>query len=277
MQHRRKLGFTLIELLVVIGIIAVLVGILLPTLTRARSAAARTSCLSNQRQLMMAVVMYQNRYRNFLPPTITGGGNPGASHRLYHPDPVVNTRGAYQNWVLLGILYGSGIMVKTPAPSDPPPFMFYCPVQANPLLRHPDGWYPSIKRGGYAYRISADTAISPFVGTNELKELKAAGRGRFRRIMAITSDIIYADAGFGGLDMSVWSHDQPPFVCAGYSDGHAEPVRVPEKVYKLAIRKVNPGSTGSILNKSDAMCMGIFNACDTKDFKQLETWLNTLP
>ncbi|MDB5290726.1 MAG: epsG 2 [Phycisphaerales bacterium] len=63
----RGWGFTLVELLVVIGIIALLISILLPVLSRAREQAKRVQCLSNMRQLGMAVLMYANEHHDLMP------------------------------------------------------------------------------------------------------------------------------------------------------------------------------------------------------------------
>ncbi len=60
-------AFTLVELLVVIGIIAVLVGILLPTLGRARQSASKVKCMANLRQMGTALVMYTGENKGTLP------------------------------------------------------------------------------------------------------------------------------------------------------------------------------------------------------------------
>jgi prepilin-type N-terminal cleavage/methylation domain-containing protein/prepilin-type processing-associated H-X9-DG protein len=79
-RPRRRGAFTLVELLVVIGIIALLLSILLPSLNQARENAKQVQCLNNLRQLGMAFMMYANEHKGNLPIRNTSNG---AGHKQW--------------------------------------------------------------------------------------------------------------------------------------------------------------------------------------------------
>ena len=82
-RPRRAPGFTLVELLVVIGIIALLISILMPALRKAHETANGVKCMSNQRQIMQAFLMFAVDHKNRLPGNFTDFANPDTDKRAW--------------------------------------------------------------------------------------------------------------------------------------------------------------------------------------------------
>ncbi len=74
-RRKNQFAFTLIELLVVIAIIAILAGMLLPALHRAREMARRTKCGNNIRQIALAITMYATSYGGSFPTSASEKGS----------------------------------------------------------------------------------------------------------------------------------------------------------------------------------------------------------
>ena len=80
-SRRPATGFTLVELLVVIGIIALLISILLPSLSKAREQGQKIKCLANIRSLQMAITMYANENKQYVP-AVNWGNNPTVNGKV---------------------------------------------------------------------------------------------------------------------------------------------------------------------------------------------------
>ena len=100
-MSQRRSGFTLIELLVVMVIIALLVGLLLPALGRAREEARKTQCRSNLRQIGLAMNIYCNDNKSWTPVIygylggMQGGAINGYGHAIFRHVGTLGTSAAY--------------------------------------------------------------------------------------------------------------------------------------------------------------------------------------
>jgi prepilin-type N-terminal cleavage/methylation domain-containing protein len=222
-MHKRH-AFTLVELLVVIGIIAVLVGLLLPSLQRARSAANRTVCLSNQRELMAAVAMYANQSKGAYPPGLDGANAYQNNFVFRHPSALDAAYSGFNppkrpynidGWCLLGYVFITGV-IKDPR-------AYYCPEHKGSFT-YPDAWEDTQSKFiNYSYRFA-----------RQLKPPRLGGP-QLRGTKSVTMDHFGFTFGTFGTPAS-WPHTKPPGIVVGYSDGHAQYWPMSEEDYRDTIK-----------------------------------------
>ena len=106
MRRSKSPAFTLVELLVVMGIIALLISILLPALSKARNAAQTIKCLSNLRQLGLATTMYNGEWKGYMPYPTTQLGTSG------DPSLWFNVLDPYLQAVVQGANHRTGVAAE---------------------------------------------------------------------------------------------------------------------------------------------------------------------
>ncbi len=138
-MRRLQRAFTLVELLVVIGIIALLISILMPALSKAKEQAARTKCMANHKNIMAGIIAYANDEKDAAPYCNWLGQDSLWGHAGWLYDPSVlgfaapdmntwNTPAKAYAGVMTGILCGK--YIKNPS-------IMRCPFDAEPWTRGP--------------------------------------------------------------------------------------------------------------------------------------------
>ena len=218
-MKRVQKGFTLIELLVVIAIIAILAAILFPVFAQARAKARQTACMSNEKQIINAIIMYAQDYderwidhcgdftKN------NAGSCTGAAVKAlqYHDEADTAAKAA--------IPYTRDYQLKPYIKNDA---VFYCPTQkqnnpSNPKFASkipPEAWFPNyvlnyqcfLKVGFYDPQ-SFPNGVAPPVrppDANYLDQYSVVGP--FGRIAAVQTH--------PSTTMAIWEHNARETYCA---------------------------------------------------------------
>lgn len=213
----RPIGFTLIELLIVIAIVAVLIALLLPGLTKARQSAQRVQCLSNLRQVHLAFALYGMSNHDQVPLGYR-------SNRKQFNSMVYSSTAL--EYVLFGRLYVARMMNTPqvyfcPAENDPRS-MFNTPL--NPWPPGPDG-DPTIQvYAGYGSRPEIDLPDTPagFATVHMPKLTQFKSKAIFADVTAMPArlatrhrtgiNVLYGDGNAHWVPRGVFDDDLRPCV-----------------------------------------------------------------
>ncbi|GJM18116.1 MAG: hypothetical protein DHS20C14_03290 [Phycisphaeraceae bacterium] len=175
MHTGSRCAFTLTELLIALFVVAVLIGILVPSLAGVREHARRIVCGSNQRQVGLGIHMYSDQWDSFLPSSVFLGNTSnihGRTAENYRPQDMVTVRvlptldsakprsaiAPPETWDGLGLLF-SGKYVTAPQ-------IYYCPSHRGDFRfeEYEDQWHDAAGEivSNYHYR---------GMGPNEMKRL----------------------------------------------------------------------------------------------------------
>jgi prepilin-type N-terminal cleavage/methylation domain-containing protein len=245
----RQRAFTLVELLVVIGIIALLISILLPSLSKAREAAKRTACLSNLRQVHQALMLYAHRNKDQVPlGFISNGIQEDTNEQTQFNYSLV--RGS--RFTTIGLLFAEDRGKLEPR-------IFYCPSYTGNLHQYDTqiapfyaffsnqagATVPATVRTGYGIRPEVDFGNPP-EGNGTTVFFPPVPRLSKLKNKAIVSDIVNGPEVAGMWDRVRLQHDKGAQIL--YANGSAGFVH--RDNFMPWLNNLTTSFTGEIANRS---------------------------